>query len=161
MGKKLLPHRLSTKILKDEKTKFIILIHFRFLALRTALTTETDFLFMPEFPPPDNWPDMLEEKVRLVSIVHSQYSIINIFYIIDAIFFFILFKGNELGKRLHLIIVSEGATDRHNNPITSQQIRDILANKLKLDARITVLGHVQRGGNASAYDRILVSCKNQ
>ena len=75
--------------------------------------------------------------------------------------FHVSFKGNEMGKRLHLIIVSEGATDRHNNPITSQQIRDVLANKLKLDARITVLGHVQRGGNASAFDRILVSCKNR
>lgn len=31
----------------------------------------------------------------------------------------------------------------------------MLSNKLGLDTRITTLGHVQRGGNACAYDRIL------
>ena len=62
-----------------------------------------------------------------------------------------------MGKRIHIIIVSEGAADRQNNPIKSEQIRDILSEKLKVSVRITVLGHVQRGGNASAFDRLLVS----
>ncbi len=34
-------------------------------------------------------------------------------------------------------------------------MKDLLSNKLKLDTRITTLGHVQRGGNACAYDRQL------
>jgi len=34
-------------------------------------------------------------------------------------------------------------------------VKDLLSNKLKLDTRITTLGHVQRGGNACAYDRQL------
>lgn len=34
-------------------------------------------------------------------------------------------------------------------------MKDLLTNKLGLDTRITTLGHVQRGGNACAYDRML------
>ena len=34
-------------------------------------------------------------------------------------------------------------------------VKDLLSNRLKLDTRITTLGHVQRGGNACAYDRQL------
>lgn len=34
-------------------------------------------------------------------------------------------------------------------------MKDLLSNRLGLDTRITTLGHVQRGGNACAYDRML------
>lgn len=34
-------------------------------------------------------------------------------------------------------------------------MKDLLSTKLGLDTRITTLGHVQRGGNACAYDRQL------
>lgn len=43
------------------------------------------------------------------------------------------------------------------NKITSVRVKDLLANKLGLDTRITTLGHVQRGGSACAYDRILAT----
>ncbi len=33
----------------------------------------------------------------------------------------------------------------------------MITTKLKIDTRVTVLGHVQRGGNASAFDRILAT----
>lgn len=36
-------------------------------------------------------------------------------------------------------------------------IKKVVEDNLKQDTRITVLGHVQRGGNASAFDRIIVS----
>jgi hypothetical protein len=32
----------------------------------------------------------------------------------------------------------------------------LITERLKFDARVTILGHVQRGGNPSAFDRILV-----
>jgi 6-phosphofructokinase 1 len=35
------------------------------------------------------------------------------------------------------------------------RVKDLLSNTLGLDTRITTLGHVQRGGNACAYDRQL------
>ena len=34
-------------------------------------------------------------------------------------------------------------------------VKDLLTHEIGLDTRITTLGHVQRGGNACAYDRML------
>jgi len=36
-------------------------------------------------------------------------------------------------------------------------VKNVLVDRLNQDARITVLGHVQRGGSPSAFDRILVT----
>lgn len=62
---------------------------------------------------------------------------------------------------MNIIIVAEGATDREGNPITAEMIKKVVVDELAQDTRITVLGHVQRGGNPSAFDRVLVSCVNQ
>ncbi|KAJ5910675.1 hypothetical protein N7504_005318 [Penicillium tannophilum] len=61
----------------------------------------------------------------------------------------------ERGKRRTIVIVAEGAQDRHLNKIGSSTIKDILTERLGLDTRTTVLGHTQRGGAACAYDRWL------
>ena len=34
----------------------------------------------------------------------------------------------------------------------------LISDRLKYDTRVTILGHVQRGGSPSAFDRTLVSC---
>ena len=61
-----------------------------------------------------------------------------------------------MGKRKTIVIVAEGAIDQDLNKITPSQVKDLLAGgTLKLDTRITTLGHVQRGGTACAYDRQL------
>ncbi|KII65964.1 ATP-dependent 6-phosphofructokinase, platelet type [Thelohanellus kitauei] len=36
-------------------------------------------------------------------------------------------------------------------------VKDVLCKNVNLDVRVTVLGHVQRGGSPSAFDRILAS----
>ena len=92
-------------------------------------------------------------------------------------------QERESGQRLNIIIVSEGAIDREGNPITAEMIRQVtfitnffysvhflnykfwnstkvVVNNLKQDTRITVLGHVQRGGSPSAFDRVLVKLPN-
>jgi 6-phosphofructokinase 1 len=61
----------------------------------------------------------------------------------------------DRGKRRTIVIVAEGAQDRHLNKISSSKIKDILTDRLGLDTRTTVLGHTQRGGAACAYDRWL------
>lgn len=53
--------------------------------------------------------------------------------------------------------MAEGAQDRDGNPITSEKVKQVVVERLNQDTRITVLGHVQRGGNPSAFDRVLVS----
>jgi len=56
--------------------------------------------------------------------------------------------------------VSEGAIDRDGQPITAEMVKQVVVDNLKQDTRITVLGHVQRGGAPSAFDRVLVSNKH-
>ncbi len=67
----------------------------------------------------------------------------------------VLQKGREVGRRDSIVVLAEGAQDRDGNPITSQEVKHVLEERLGEDTRITVLGHVQRGGSPSAYDRIM------
>lgn len=97
-----------------------------YLALMSAIAGGCDYVFIPELPPEDGWEDAMCEKLRI---------------------------GREQGRRDSMVIVAEGATDRHGNPITADQVSQVLADKLNEEARITSLGHVQRGGVPSAYDR--------
>jgi 6-phosphofructokinase 1 len=73
--------------------------------------------------------------------------------------FLTLSQHREFGKRKTIVIVAEGAHDQAGNKISPEMIKDLLADKseggLGLDTRISTLGHVQRGGTASAYDRYL------
>jgi len=62
-----------------------------------------------------------------------------------------------MGKRKTIVIVAEGAIDRGLNPVSASYVKDVLVQKLRLDTRITTLGHVQRGGTACAYDRMLAT----
>lgn len=52
--------------------------------------------------------------------------------------------------------MAEGAIDRNGEPITAEAIKKVVVDNLHQDTRITVLGHVQRGGSPSAFDRVLV-----
>lgn len=53
--------------------------------------------------------------------------------------------------------MAEGAIDRNGDPITAERVKQVVVDNLHQDTRVTVLGHVQRGGNPSAFDRVLVS----
>ncbi|MCW5848593.1 MAG: 6-phosphofructokinase [Anaerolineae bacterium] len=64
--------------------------------------------------------------------------------------------GNQAGRRHAMVIVAEGA--RHNGlPIGIETLRQIMTQRLGVEARATVLGHVQRGGAPSTFDRILAT----
>ena len=59
-------------------------------------------------------------------------------------------RGHERGKKHSIIVVAEGV----GNAIDiSKQIEA----KAGFETRVTVLGHVQRGGSPSAADRVLAS----
>jgi 6-phosphofructokinase 1 len=105
--------------------------HCGYLALMSGLATGADWVLIPESPPNlDNWEDKMCE---------------------------VLSHGREIGRRDSIVIIAEGAQDRHGNPITSEHVRKTLEEKLGEDTRITVLGHVQRGGAPSAFDRNLAT----
>ncbi len=59
-------------------------------------------------------------------------------------------KGYQRGKQHAIIILAEGAGKA---TYVSYEIRE----RLKRSVRMVVLGHVQRGGSPSVYDRILAS----
>lgn len=106
-------------------------------------------MFIPERPP---------------SAVNWQDSMCNVLEGVGLSIFSSLF-GTDLrrlqhrieGKRKTIVIVAEGAHDCLLNPITPDEIKDVLTKRLGLDTRVTTLGHTQRGGKPAAYDRILVS----
>ncbi|UKZ82380.1 hypothetical protein TrVFT333_010168 [Trichoderma virens FT-333] len=106
--------------------------HCGWLALLAGVATGADFVFIPERPRDQDWREDMKVVVQ---------------------------RHRNMGKRKTIVIVAEGARDKDGTKITPTEIKDLLADKseggLCLDTRITTLGHVQRGGTAVAYDRIL------
>ncbi|HSM59023.1 MAG TPA: 6-phosphofructokinase [Candidatus Sulfomarinibacteraceae bacterium] len=102
-----------------------------YLALMSALATGADWVLIPEAPPRlDAWEDKMCE---------------------------VLLRGRELGRRDSIVIVAEGAHDWHGNPISSQYVKEVMEEKLGGETRLTILGHVQRGGAPTAFDRNLAT----
>lgn len=100
-----------------------------YLALMGGLAGAADWVLIPERPPEmDNWEEAMCEALK---------------------------AGREAGRRDSIVVVAEGARDRHGNPITSAYVKEILKDRLKLDVRETILGHVQRGGSPSPFDRYM------
>jgi 6-phosphofructokinase 1 len=100
-----------------------------YLALMSALATGSDWVLIPENPPAvDNWEEKMCEVLK---------------------------AGRQAGRRDIMVVVAEGARDRHGNPIKSEYVKNVLQNELGEDTRLTILGHVQRGGSPSAFDRNL------
>ncbi|XP_051555734.1 ATP-dependent 6-phosphofructokinase, platelet type-like isoform X3 [Myxocyprinus asiaticus] len=104
--------------------------HCGYLALVSALACGADWVLIPEKPPKDGWEEQMCHKLS---------------------------ENRADKKRLNIIIVAEGAIDQNNKPITTDYIKDLVVGCLGFDTRVTILGHVQRGGTPSAFDRILAS----
>ncbi|KAI2649688.1 ATP-dependent 6-phosphofructokinase, muscle type [Labeo rohita] len=104
--------------------------HCGYLALVTALACGADWVFIPEMPPDDGWEDHLCRRLT---------------------------ETRNAGSRLNVIIVAEGAINKEGKPITCDQLKDLVTKRLGFDTRATILGHVQRGGTPSAFDRVLGS----
>lgn len=59
-------------------------------------------------------------------------------------------EGHAKGKVSWIIVVAEGA-------ISGSEIARKITRKTKLETRVTVLGHIQRGGSPTADDRVLAT----
>jgi 6-phosphofructokinase 1 len=113
------------------------------LALHTGVATGADIILIPEIP----------------------YDL--------AIIADVLRRRSKSGKRFSIICVSEGAKPKGGDVVVARRVETSpdpvrlggIANKLvadieeltKLDARATVLGHIQRGGSPSPADRVLAT----
>ncbi len=123
---------IITSTASSHQRSFVVEVMGRncgYLAMMGALASGADWLFIPEVPPePDTWRDEMCAALK---------------------------AGRDAGRRDSIVIVAEGAVDRDGNPITSQEVKTTLEEKLGEDTRITVLGHYQRGGSPTAFDRNL------
>ncbi|MFC0471368.1 6-phosphofructokinase [Halalkalibacter kiskunsagensis] len=59
-------------------------------------------------------------------------------------------KGIERGKKHSIIIVAEGST-------SGVEVVKQIKNRMNLEPRVTILGHLQRGGKPTGFDRVLAS----
>uniref|UniRef100_UPI003AAFC341 ATP-dependent 6-phosphofructokinase, platelet type-like isoform X5 n=1 Tax=Centroberyx gerrardi TaxID=166262 RepID=UPI003AAFC341 len=84
--------------------------HCGYLALVSALACGADWVFIPEMPPEDGWEDNMCQKLS---------------------------ESRSRGSRLNIIIVAEGAMDRHGKPITSDSVKD--ASRMGVEAVLALL----------------------
>ncbi len=100
-----------------------------YLALMGGLATGADWVLIPENPPDvDNWREVMIDRLK---------------------------AGRRAGRRDTIVVIAEGARDRQGNYIGSTEVAQTLEEATGEEVRVTVLGHVQRGGMPSAFDRNL------
>lgn len=105
--------------------------HCGWLALMAGIATSADYILIPEKPSlSKGWQD------QMCTIVGQH---------------------RASGKRKTIVIVAEGAITSDLQPISARDVKDVLVDRLGLDTRVTTLGHVQRGGTAVAFDRVLAT----
>ena len=101
-----------------------------YLALMGSLATGANFVLIPESPPTDGWQDAMCAVLR---------------------------GGRTIGRRANIVMIAEGVHDTTGQPVTAGDVKTVLEQRLAEDARVTILGHVQRGGAPSAFDRYLAT----
>jgi 6-phosphofructokinase 1 len=129
-------HRITTALDQISSTavshrrSFVVEVMGRncgYLALMSSLAGGADYAFFPERPPSvEDWETQMCDLLK---------------------------AGRAAGRRDLVVVVAEGARDKHGNPITAEHVRQVLAERLHEDVRATILGHIQRGGAPSAFDR--------
>ena len=103
--------------------------HCGYLALMSAVAAGANWVLIPESPPEsDDWEQKMCDTLR---------------------------AGRLIGRRNSIVIVAEGAQDRHGKAITSGYVKKVIEERIHEDTRVTILGHVQRGGSPSAFERYM------
>lgn len=100
--------------------------HCGYLALNAAVAGVCDHVLIPETPPGADWAERMCTEVT---------------------------RGRRAGRRESIVLVAEGVRDHTGAPITAIDVQRELHEGLGVDPRVTILGHVQRGGSPSAFDR--------
>jgi phosphofructokinase-like protein len=117
--------------------------HAGWIALHSGLAGGADVILIPERP------FDVEEVCRLIRRRHSR------------------------GRYFSIVVVAEGATPKEGTMETvtpgkdeygherlggiGQRLEGEIAERTGFDARATVLGHIQRGGTPTAFDRVLAT----
>ena len=104
--------------------------HCGYLALASALAGGASWVLLPEEELDARWHQKMTEAIE---------------------------QGRSSGRPHHMVVIAEGTRHLDGLPIRTEEIKEILTKRLGLDARVTVLGHIQRGGSPTAFDRILAT----
>jgi 6-phosphofructokinase 1 len=104
--------------------------HCGYLALMAALAGGTSWVLVPEEEMGLRWHQKMVESLD---------------------------QARKIGRSHQMVIVAEGAKHADGLPIRSDEIKTLLGQRLGIDVRLTVLGHVQRGGSPTAFDRLLAT----
>jgi 6-phosphofructokinase 1 len=118
---------------ESHKRSFVVEVmgrHSGWLALMSAIAGSAAYVLIPEWPPDPGWEREMCDVLK---------------------------NGRTAGRRNNIVIVAEGARDSANKPITSEYVYKVIEEELGEDTRVTILGHVQRGGVPSAFDRSMSS----
>ena len=115
--------------------------HAGWIAIESGIAGGADIILIPEFPI-----DM-EEVCQVLTARYKR------------------------GKTFSIVVVAEGATFKKGTFVTQDRERDAfghvrlggigqalseeIRNRTQYETRVTVLGHLQRGGSPTAFDRIL------
>ncbi len=114
--------------------------HAGWIALHSGIAGGADLILIPESP------------IKMSEVVE------------------VIRKRNDRGKKFCIIVVAEGAKFEGSEITLEQRLDDfghvrlggigeVLARKIEevtnFETRVTVLGHIQRGGSATAFDRVL------
>jgi 6-phosphofructokinase 1 len=113
------------------------------LALEAGVASGSDVILIPEFPYD------IEEVNRVVR------------------------QRSQFGKRFSIVVVAEGAKPKGGTQVVQKIVADspdpvrlggishIIADQIEeatgIESRVTILGHVQRGGTPTAADRVLAT----
>ena len=101
-----------------------------YLALMGGLATGANVVLIPESPRGQDWEASMCDVLR---------------------------GGRQIGRRASIVLIAEGARDLDGAPVTIDRVKAVLEERLGEDARVTILGHVQRGGSPSTFDRYLAT----
>ncbi len=98
-----------------------------YLALASALASGSQWVIIPEEELDARWHQKMVRSLR---------------------------RGRDAGRQHALVVMAEGARHPDGLPLEASTVKTILDKRVG-ETRVTVLGHVQRGGSPSAFDRIL------
>jgi 6-phosphofructokinase 1 len=101
-----------------------------YLAVMSAVATGADWVLIPEAELDARWHYRMVEALQ---------------------------RGREAGRRHDIILFAEGARHSDGLPIRAETITEILRARMGVEARVTVLGHIQRGGPPTAQERVTAS----
>ena len=100
-----------------------------YLALAGAIASNSQWVIIPEEELDSRWHQKMVQSLK---------------------------RGRDAGRQHALVIMAEGARHPDGLPLKSDTLKNILDKQLG-ETRVTVLGHIQRGGAPSVFDRILAT----